>query len=98
MKIPKYCILCDNYKQHPCSCMHCEDFDEFKMSESGKHLIATVKTKCKEEKINELEKIRTKAVELTSKNILEDGTRADGRMDIIDLIDNRIDKLKGENK
>lgn len=48
----------------------------------------------KEGTIKELEKIRQESVRLTESNIMVTGTRADGRMDIIDIIDKRISKLK----
>lgn len=44
----------------------------------------------------ELEKIRQKSVRLTERNIMITGTRADGRMDIIEIIDKHISELKGE--
>lgn len=34
----KSCLLCENYKTHPCKCEHCEDWDNFHISESGKAL------------------------------------------------------------
>lgn len=49
-----------------------------------------------EQIIKELEKIRQESVRLTESNIMITGTRADGRMDIIEIIDKHISKLKGE--
>lgn len=46
----------------------------------------------------ELEKIRQESIKLTESNIMAIGTRADGRMDIIDIIDKHLLKLKGEQK
>ena len=34
----KNCLLCKNYKTHPCECVHCEDYDNFRISEDGKAL------------------------------------------------------------
>ena len=34
----KSCLLCENYNTHPCKCEHCEDWDNFHISESGKAL------------------------------------------------------------
>ena len=34
----KSCLLCKNYNKHPCECEHCEDWDNFRISESGKAL------------------------------------------------------------
>ena len=34
----KSCLLCKNYNTHPCECEHCEDWDNFRISESGKAL------------------------------------------------------------
>lgn len=34
----KNCLLCKNYNTHPCECEHCEDWDNFYISESGKAL------------------------------------------------------------
>lgn len=34
----KSCLLCENYQTHPCECEHCEDWDNFRISESGKAL------------------------------------------------------------
>lgn len=50
----------------------------------------------KEGLIEELEKIRQESVRLTESKIMATGTRADGRMDIIDIIDKRISELKGK--
>lgn len=55
MTTPKYCILCENYKQHPCACAHCEDFDEFKISKSGKSLISSIEKQFKDKSIEALE-------------------------------------------
>ena len=38
-KIVKNCLLCKNYCKHPCECEHCEDYDNFRISENGKHYI-----------------------------------------------------------
>ena len=48
--------------------------------------------------IKELEKIRQESVRLTESNIMTTGTRADGRMDIIEIIDKRISKLKKQRQ
>ena len=32
------CLLCKNYNTHPCECEHCEDWNNFRISESGKAL------------------------------------------------------------
>ena len=34
----KNCLLCKNYNTHPCECVHCEDYDNFRISEDGKAL------------------------------------------------------------
>lgn len=34
----KSCLLCENYKTHHSECEHCEDWDNFRISESGKAL------------------------------------------------------------
>lgn len=44
--------------------------------------------------IEELEKIRQESARLTEKNIMATGTRADGRIDIIEIIDKHISELK----
>lgn len=53
-------------------------------------------TPLSEELKKELEKIRRESIKLTASNIMVMGTRADGRMDIIDIIDKHLSKLKGE--
>ena len=104
MEIPRYCILCDKYKQHPCNCTHCEDFDEFKMSESGKHLISTIRKECKGERIDELEKLKIDIAQ--SMNIInsEFGHELNneqkqynyGLKKALDLANLRLLKLKGD--
>ena len=34
----KSCLLCENCNTHPCKCEHCEDWDNFRISEDGKAL------------------------------------------------------------
>lgn len=34
----KSCLLCENYKTHHSECEHCEDWDNFRISEDGKAL------------------------------------------------------------
>lgn len=34
----KSCLLCENYKTHHSECVHCEDWDNFRISEDGKAL------------------------------------------------------------
>ena len=38
----KSCLLCENYKTHPCECVHCEDWDNFRTSEDGKNLVKRI--------------------------------------------------------
>lgn len=84
MTIPKYCILCENYKQHPCRCTHCEDFDEFIVSESGKHLILTMNKQYEQEKIKELEQIKEKIEDRYHKEMIK--RHADNGYDYQDLL------------
>lgn len=52
--IIKSCLLCTNYCEHPCECAHCEDYDNFKISQDGKELYEKIfeqgyQSKCKEQ-------------------------------------------------
>lgn len=58
------------------------------------HIISTIQNGIPLEE--ELEKIRQESVRLTGNKIMATGTRADGRMDIIEIIDKHIEELKGE--
>lgn len=40
--IIKNCLLCENNCKHPCECSHCENYDNFRISEDGKALYAKI--------------------------------------------------------
>ena len=95
MTIPKYCILCENYKQHPCRCTHCEDFDEFIVSESGKHLLLTMNKQYEKVKtITELENIKKEFLDKCKNYYRFDNEIILNGFE--ELIDKYIEKLKGE--
>jgi len=56
-KVIVHCLLCKNYHNHPCKCVHCENYNNFKFSEDGKKLYEEIfeqgYNKCKETKYKE---------------------------------------------